>query len=217
MYVDGAYLLFNPNPHYIWVSQLQSLMVEEAVKEENCKKNIFSLGFFSILQVIWLNFSICTLFYVKYALKSKTVTPYTVWPSRGSEYCCKKVKIISSLGILSILQVILLKFSTYLYTMLCQISTKVEQCDPYTVWPLGGSEYCCIEEKVLRCSYPHKLWDPRMTLSNPRPPTLNKMMLLGVFCSHSVYRKRIEFVTTYSESSFPAGSGHMFNFCLARF
>jgi hypothetical protein len=52
MYVDGAYLLFNPNPHYIWVSQLQSLMVEEAVKEENCKKNIFSLGFFSILQVI---------------------------------------------------------------------------------------------------------------------------------------------------------------------
>ncbi len=32
------------------------------------------------------------------------------------------------------------------------------------LWPSGGSECCCSLEKFLRCCYPHKLWDPSMTM-----------------------------------------------------
>jgi hypothetical protein len=60
----------------MWVSQLKSLIVELAIKEEKCK-NTSSLGIFSILflfQVILLRFSICTQLYVKCVKKLKSVT-----------------------------------------------------------------------------------------------------------------------------------------------
>jgi hypothetical protein len=40
-------------------------------------------------------------------------------------------------------------------------------------------------------------------------------MLPDVFRCRSGYRQRTEFLKTDSESLFPDGSGHIFNFCLA--
>jgi hypothetical protein len=54
-----------------------------------------------------------------------------------------------------------------------------------------------------------------MTLSFPPSARLNKIMLPDVFLCRSDYRQRTEFLKTDSESLFPDGSGHIFNFCLA--
>ncbi len=54
-----------------------------------------------------------------------------------------------------------------------------------------------------------------MTLSFPPSPRLNKMMLPDIFCCRSGYRQHIELLKTDSESLFPDGSGHIFNFFLA--
>jgi hypothetical protein len=54
-----------------------------------------------------------------------------------------------------------------------------------------------------------------MSLSFPPSPRLNKMMLSDIFHCRSGYRQRKEFFKTDSESLFPDGSGHIFNFCIA--
>ena len=61
---------------------------------------------------------------------------------------------------------------------------------------------------------------PLLTLSHPRQVEDNfiipqKIEYSDVFRCRSGYRQRTEFLKTDSESLFPDGSGHIFNFCLA--
>jgi hypothetical protein len=92
MLYDAPYVLESG----IWVSQLQSLMVEKQFRKKNVK-NRYYFGILSssfLLPVLLLKFSICTQLYVKCVKKLKTVTH--IWPLGGSEYCCSLEKFLRS-------------------------------------------------------------------------------------------------------------------------